>query len=205
MTGEAFSHFRILSLLGAGGMGEVYLAEDLRLGRKVALKVLPQDSMADQEAGRRFAQEARAASALNHPNIVTIYEIGTENGRHFIAMEHVEGVSLRSVLSDRSLDLKRIVELMAQAASALAAAHAAGIIHRDIKPENLMLTGPVRRPTGLKVLDFGLAKLMERPRKSLLTSDAATLTDARDPRDHTGAGRIVGTVTYMSPEQAEGR
>jgi serine/threonine protein kinase len=205
VRGETFSHFRILSRLGAGGMGEVYQAEDQRLGRNVALKVLPQGFAADEEARRRFAQEARTASPLNHPNIVTIYEIGSEGGRDFIAMEYVEGESLRSALSSRRMELKHALEIMAQAASALAAAHEAGVIHRDIKPENLMLAGPPGRPAILKVLDFGLAKLIEAKRASPLASDASTLTDAHAPAGYTKAGCIVGTVAYMSPEQAEGR
>jgi serine/threonine protein kinase len=205
MTGEAFSYFRILSRLGTGGMGEVYLAADTRLGRKVALKVLPLGFAADEGACRRFAQEARAASALNHPNIVTIYDIGSEGGRDFIAMEHVDGESLRCVLSTRGLGLKLAVEMIAQAASALAAAHEAGIVHRDIKPENLMLAGPLGRPSHLKVLDFGLAKLIETRRASLLSSEVTTLTGAQAPVGDTRPGAIVGTVAYMSPEQAEGR
>lgn len=134
---------------------------------------------------RRFAQEARAASALNHPHIVTIYDIGSQDGRDFIAMEYIRGESLRSVLSSRRIELKSALEIVAQAASALAAAHNGGIVHRDIKPENLMLAGPLRTPTQVKVLDFGLVKLIERQKPSLADSDAATLT-ARHHRLYMG-------------------
>jgi len=161
MIEETISHYRILKQLGAGGMGEVYLAEDTRLGRRVALKLLPAGLAADEEARRRFTQEARAASALNHPHIITIYDIGSDGARSFIAMEYVEGESLRSLISGERVELKRASELTAQAAAGLAAAHEAGIFHRDIKPENLM----VARGSRLKILDFGLAKLVEKKRR----------------------------------------
>jgi len=193
MLGETLSHYRILSRLGSGGMGEVYLAEDPRLGRKVALKVLPAGFAADEEAKRRFLHEARAASNLNHPNIVTIYDIGAAAGRDFIAMEYIEGESLRASLAAGRPELKRALEWIAQAASALAAAHDAALVHRDIKPENLM----VNRAGQIKVLDFGLAKLIGKHPPG---DDAATLTDGR-----TRPGALVGTAAYMSPEQAEGR
>src|SRR5262245_26117287 len=160
MAPEKISHYRILSKLGAGGMGEVYLAEDLNLGRRVALKLLPSRFTQDSERVRRFEQEARAASATSHPNILTIYEIGqveTETGAtHFIAMEFVEGQTLRQRLK-RRLTMSEAIEIAIQVASALAAAHGAGITHRDIKPENIML----RNDGYVKVLDFGLAKLTE--------------------------------------------
>jgi serine/threonine protein kinase len=184
-------------------MGEVFLAQDIRLGRKVALKLLPEGLLADREMRRRFAQEARAASALNHPNIVTIYDIGSADGRDFLAMEYVEGQSLRDVLEAGQLDVRRSLDLTAQAASALAAAHEAGIVHRDIKPENLI----VNRAGQLKILDFGLAKLVERQTAPLLASSLETLAETPQPtsQGRTGTGVILGTVSYMSPEQARGQ
>ena len=184
-------------------MGEVFLAQDTRLGRKVALKLLPEGVTADVEARRRFAQEAKAASALNHPNIVTIYDIGSADGRDFLAMEYVEGESLRDVLGTGQLDVRRSLDLTAQAASALAAAHEAGIVHRDIKPDNLI----VNRAGQLKILDFGLAKLVERQTAPLLQSSLETLAETPQPtsQGRTGTGVILGTVSYMSPEQARGQ
>ncbi|HQR34941.1 MAG TPA: protein kinase, partial [Blastocatellia bacterium] len=149
------SHYRILDKLGAGGMGEVYLAEDPRLGRKLALKILPEAFTKDQTRVARFQQEARAASALNHPNIITIYEVGEDSGVHFIATEHIAGKTLRQHLRSEGMNLREALDIATQIASALQAAHEAGITHRDIKPENVMI-----RPDGyVKVLDFGLAKL----------------------------------------------
>ncbi|HEU5250981.1 MAG TPA: protein kinase, partial [Thermoanaerobaculia bacterium] len=184
-------------------MGEVFLAQDTRLGRKVALKLLPEGLLSDKEIRRRFAQEARTASALNHPNIVTIYDIGSADGRDFLAMEYVEGQSLRDVLEAGQLDVRRALDLTAQAASALAAAHEAGIVHRDIKPENLI----VNRGGQLKILDFGLAKLVERQTAPLLASSLETLAETPQPtsQGRTGTGVILGTVSYMSPEQARGQ
>lgn len=201
LINSTLSHYRILSKIGAGAMGEVYLAEDTRLGRRVALKLLPAGLSADEDAGRRFTQEARAASALNHPNIITIFDIGSKDAHGFIAMEYVEGQSLRSLISDERLEVKRALELIAQAASGLAAAHEAGILHRDIKPENLMVT----RGSQLKILDFGLAKLVEK-KKALLATDLTTATYMKPGAGgETEAGTILGTVSYMSPEQAQGR
>ena len=154
MINEAISHYRILRQLGTGGMGTVYLAEDTRLRRSVALKILPANVSADGEARRRFTQEARAASALNHPNIIGIYDIGTDEGHDFIAMEFVEGEQLRGPLPRKKDEIKRAVEFVAQVASGLAAAHRVGICHRDIKPDNLMVT----RAGQVKILDFGLAQ-----------------------------------------------
>jgi eukaryotic-like serine/threonine-protein kinase len=183
-------------------MGEVFLAQDTRLGRKVALKLLPEGLLSDKEIRRRFAQEARTASALNHPNIVTIYDIGSADGRDFLAMEYVEGETLRDVLAAGKLDIRRALDWTAQAASALAAAHEAGIVHRDIKPENLI----VNRAGQLKILDFGLAKLVERQTAPLLESGLATVAGTPRPTSHgTATGVILGTVSYMSPEQAQGR
>src|SRR2546429_6413539 len=170
VTGQALNHYTILDLLGAGGMGEVYLAEDPRLKRRVALKLLPAELTANTDRLRRFEQEAQAASALNHPNIVTIHEIGQEDGLNFIVTEFIEGETLRQRLAIGPMNRQVGLDVAAQAASALAAAHAAGIVHRDLKPENIML-----RPDGLiKVLDFGLAKLTE-PRTSKMDSEAATV------------------------------
>jgi serine/threonine-protein kinase len=187
LIGTNLSHYHILALLGRGGMGEVFLASDTELGRKVALKLLPTHWTSEAERVRRFKQEARAASALNHPNILTVHEIGEVNGRHFIVSEFVEGDTLRQRIQDGRMMLGTSVEVATQVASALEAAHRAGIIHRDIKPENVMV-----RPDGLvKVLDFGLAKLIE-PNLAV------------DPNSVTEPGRIVGTPYYMSPEQARG-
>jgi serine/threonine protein kinase/Tfp pilus assembly protein PilF len=182
---ERISHFKVDRLLGVGGMGEVYLAEDATLKRKVALKLLPERFTEDEERVRRFRREARAASALNHPNIITIYEVGQAERRHFIATEFIEGETLRNrIASSRSLRISDVLDIGIGVASALGAAHEAGIIHRDIKPENVML-----RPDGyVKVLDFGLAKLLEG-------NEAF--------RDST-TGAVMGTLLYLSPEQARG-
>jgi eukaryotic-like serine/threonine-protein kinase len=158
MIGQTISHYKILEKLGEGGMGVVYRALDTHLDRPVALKLLPADKMADPERKKRFVQEAKAASALNHPNIVTIYEIGHSGGVHFIATELIEGQTLRLLITKGKMILREALDIAAQIANALNAAHAAGIVHRDIKPENVMV-----RPDGfVKVLDFGLAKLAER-------------------------------------------
>src|SRR5215471_14141322 len=196
MSGRMISHYQVLSLLGAGGMGEVYLAEDTRLGRKVALKLLPQKFTQDRERALRFQQEARAASALNHPNILTIYEIGEFEGRHFIATEFIDGQTLR-MLMNAQIKLRAALDVATQVASALAAAHEAGIVHRDIKPENVM----ARRDGYVKVLDFGLAKLTERfsPGQTASDSDASS-----EELVHTDPGKLMGTARYMSPEQIRG-
>ncbi|MBO0726495.1 MAG: protein kinase, partial [Blastocatellia bacterium] len=158
-TGTRFDRYQIISPIGSGGMGEIYLAQDTRLNRKVAIKLLPERYTQDPERLRRFEQEAQAASALNHPNIITIFEIGEAGGRHFIATEYIEGPTLRRRMAGAKLSIGEVLEIASQVVGALAAAHAAGIIHRDIKPENIMI-----RPDGyVKILDFGLAKLTERP------------------------------------------
>jgi len=200
LLGQIAGHYKIISRLGAGGMGEVYLAEDTRLGRNVALKRLPDDLLTDEQARRRFAQEAKTLSTLNHSHIVTIYDLASDGQRDFIAMEYVEGDSLRVRLQHDKLSVKQAVESAAQVASGLATAHSAGIIHRDIKPENLMVT----RATQIKILDFGLAKLIEKQRGQFAASNVTTAHLAKD-YDQTKSGVIVGTVAYMSPEQAEGR
>ena len=188
-------HFTILSKIGAGGMGEVYLAQDSNLDRKVALKLLPSEVASDHERMRRFIQEAKAASALNHPNIITIHEVGQFDSRHFIATEFIDGQTLRQMMRRGHSKLNDVLEISIQAASALAAAHEAGIVHRDIKPENIM----VRRDGYIKVLDFGLAKLTEAE-GSTPDPEARTKTLV-----NTDAGTVLGTATYMSPEQAKGK
>ncbi len=198
LAGRSFAQYRLVSLLGSGGMGEVYLAEDTRLDRRVALKVLPANLTTDQTQVGRFQQEARAASALNHPNIVTIYEINEVAGTHYIATELIEGMTLRARMAGGGLSLGEVLDVVVQIASALNAAHSAQVVHRDIKPENVML-----RPDGyVKVLDFGIAKLMssliERQRPAADT-EAATRALVQ-----TGKGVVMGTAHYMSPEQARG-
>jgi len=195
ILGQRIGSYQTISQLGAGGMGEVYLAEDTRLGRKVAVKLLPTFLISDRDRLRRFQQEARAASGLNHPNIITIYEIGEANGLHFIATEYIRGETLRSVAVRNRLKLVDALSVVIQAADALAAAHEAGIVHRDIKPENIML-----RPDGyVKVLDFGLAKLVENG-----PSTDGSYESFRS-RINTNPGTVMGTANYMSPEQARGR
>ena len=191
-AGEKIAHYEIRSQIGEGGMGEVYLANDTRLNRKVALKFLTADLTADKLRLARFKQEAQAASALNHPNIITIYEIREYDGTHLIATEYVEGATLREKLSGGNMKINEILDITVQVASALAVAHEAGVIHRDIKPENIMI-----RPDGLvKLLDFGLAKLARADDAKLLENSTQKLTNP---------GMIMGTVNYMSPEQASGQ
>ena len=193
---STISRYRILEKLGSGGMGDVYLAEDMRLGRKVALKLLAEDVTGNRERLGRFDQEAYAASALNHPNILTVYEMGDEGGRHFIAAEYVDGVTLRRRLATWPMDLSDVLSVAVQVADALEEAHAAGIIHRDIKPENIM----IRRNGHVKVLDFGLAKLTERTVAEETDTEAITRALVQ-----TDAGVVLGTSQYMSPEQARGK
>ena len=193
--GSRLDAYDIVRPLGSGGMGEVWLATEMRLGRKVALKVLPADLTRDPLRVDRFEQEARAASALNHPNVCTIHALGeTADGQHYIAMEYVEGETLRRRLSNGQLSIREALDIAIQVAAALSAAHAAGVIHRDIKPENVML-----RPDGLvKVLDFGLAKLAPSPTEIAGADTTRTVLK-------TEIGLVVGTTTYMSPEQARGQ
>lgn len=193
-SGQSLGSYRVLSTLGRGGMGEVYLAEDNRLDRKVALKLLPSSFTNDAERLARFEREARAASGLNHPNILTIYEVGSFDGRQFIAAEYVEGETLRQRQAHSRLKLAEVLDVAIQVASALAAAHQAGIVHRDIKPENIML----RRDGYAKVVDFGLAKLTQTAKASADTSMSTML------QVDTGTGVVMGTTAYMSPEQARG-
>jgi serine/threonine protein kinase len=194
-AGGRIGPYQIHSLLGKGGMGEVYLAEDTRLDRKVALKVLPRQLSYDQDRLRRFTQEARAASALNHPGILTVFDIGEIEGLHYIATEFVDGQTLRDKARAERLTLKETLEIAIQVASALAAAHEAGIVHRDIKPENVM----IRKDGYIKILDFGLAKLTEAGPQS--SGDTQAMTQAFETR----AGVVMGTAAYMSPEQARGK
>src|SRR4051812_46447349 len=196
MDGIRISHYRILEKLGAGGMGEVYLAEDMKLGRKIAIKILSEEFTTNKDRLHRFEQEASAASNLNHPNILTIHEVGTDDGRHYIATEYIDGVTLRRKMAASQLEIHTILDIAVQVASALEEAHAAGIVHRDIKPDNIM----VRRNGYVKVLDFGLAKLTETVDRSPSDGEAATRVLV-----HTDAGVVMGTSHYMSPEQARGR
>jgi serine/threonine protein kinase/Tfp pilus assembly protein PilF len=195
LIGKLIGHYRIESLIGVGGMGEVYLARDERLGRKAALKLLPDSLTTDETQLSRFKNEARSASALNHPNILTVYEIGVEGNVHFIATEFIEGITLRASLAHGRIKPHAALEIAMQVASALAAAHEAGVVHRDIKPENIML-----RPDGYaKVLDFGIAKLTEQR----LASDDHTIKTTAALQ--TRPGLVLGTARYMSPEQARGQ
>src|SRR6266576_3480616 len=192
LVGETIGHYRISESIGAGGMGEVYLATDVVAGRKAALKLLPARFTGDADRLKRFEREARAVVGLNHPNILTVYEIGEDNSIHYIASELIEGETLRQRLMRGRIEVGEAVDVAIQVASALAAAHQTGIVHRDIKPENIML-----RPDGyVKVLDFGIAKLAEQ--EGPMPKDEVLLLV------ETNLGSILGTVPYMSPEQARG-
>src|SRR6266496_2399493 len=191
-AGSRLGPYEVLSPLGAGGMGEVWKARDTRLGREVAIKVLPAEVASDPSRLKRFEKEARSASALNHPNIVTVYDIGASDSVSYIAMELVAGKTLRELLFSGSLPVKRLLQVAAQIADGLARAHEAGIVHRDLKPENVMVT----RDGLVKILDFGLAKL---------TQTDSSGEESRPPTETgTRPGAVLGTVGYMSPEQASG-
>lgn len=193
-AGQSISHYRIKEVLGIGGMGEVFLADDTELNRPVAFKVLHDEVAEDKDRIRRFIQEARAASALNHPNILTIHEIGTYENRRFIVSEYVNGETLRESLKDKTWSAQESIEVIEQIAAALQAAHEAGIVHRDIKPENIM----IRKDGLVKILDFGLAKLTEA-RNTPVDTEVSTISGIK-----TNPGVVMGTVAYMSPEQARG-
>jgi serine/threonine protein kinase/Tfp pilus assembly protein PilF len=200
-TGTRLGPYEIVAPLGAGGMGEVYLAEDSRLHRKVALKILPSDMAANEDRMRRFQQEATAAAALNHPNIAHIYEIGESDGTNFIAMEFVEGVTLREKIHRERTELRKLLRYLQHVAEGLAKAHAAGIVHRDLKPDNIMIT----HDGHAKILDFGLAKLIEPQQAPGIDSGGASEDATAIMKQQSTPGMIMGTVGYMSPEQAQGK
>src|SRR6266478_5832090 len=200
-AGTRLGRYEIRSKIGAGGMGEVYLAKDTKLDRKVALKILPSEVASNRDRKERFVREAKSAAALNHPNIAHMYEIGESAGTHFIAMEFIDGQTLREKIHQARTDLKKLLRYLQHTAEGLAKAHAAGIVHRDLKPDNIMIT----RDGHAKILDFGLAKLIEAQLTDAGTSDNAGDAATAIMQQHSTPGMIMGTVGYMSPEQAQGK
>ena len=200
-AGAKLGRYEIRSQIGAGGMGEVYLAQDTKLDRKVALKTLPADVASHRDRMERFVREAKAAAALNHPNIAHIYEIGEADGVNFIAMEFIDGHTLRELIHGRQTDLAKLLRYLQHAAEGLAKAHAAGIVHRDLKPDNIMIT----RDGHAKILDFGLAKLIEPQQTSQTSSEGISELATAILQQHSTPGMVIGTVGYMSPEQAQGK